>query len=267
MDVGDRHRRLLPLSAIGEQSCAALTGTVMVVGVKLDLTPMASDLHRLRIPSDRAHLLNCYLHLGETITLIDTGWPDSAPLITAAVTELGRHPAEIERIVLTHFHEDHAGSAAHFAQLSGAHVIAGRADADFVRGTRPGPPPVLTATEREIHTPSESVSPPPCQVDTEVGDGDLLDFAGGATVLAVPGHTPGSIAVHIPELSVVLTGDVAAEFHGEVITGAFHMDREQVHVAVQRLAATGATVAAFGHGEAVLSGAADRLARATDPLG
>lgn len=82
-------------------------------------------------------------------------------------------------------------------------------------------------------------------MDTEVGDGDVLEFAGGATVLAVPGHTPSSIAVYIPKLSAVLTGDVAAEFHGEVMAGAFHFDREQVHVAVQRLAATGASVAGF----------------------
>lgn len=73
----------------------------------IDIQTIAPDLFRLRIPSGKAHLLNCYLHLGETVTLIDTGWPDSAPLIVSALKKLGGSTDEIERIVLTHFHEDH----------------------------------------------------------------------------------------------------------------------------------------------------------------
>lgn len=76
-------------------------------------------------------------------------------------------------------------------------------------------------------------------------DGDVLDFAGGARVIAAPGHTPGS----------------------DVILGAFNVDREQARDSLRRIAATGAQVAGFGHGEAVLSDAHVRIRTATDPLG
>lgn len=60
---------------------------------------------------------------------------------------------------------------------------------------------------------------PPVRVDREVRDGDVLDFAGGAHVISTPGHTDGSIALHLPEHGVLLTGDIAAEYEGEVILG------------------------------------------------
>jgi glyoxylase-like metal-dependent hydrolase (beta-lactamase superfamily II) len=44
--------------------------------------------------------------------------------------------------VLTHFHADHAGSAAEIREWSDA-VIAHRDDAPIIRGKAPPPPPVL----------------------------------------------------------------------------------------------------------------------------
>ncbi|EPJ35585.1 hypothetical protein STAFG_7340 [Streptomyces afghaniensis 772] len=67
------------------------------------------------------------------------------------MTALGRHPRDVRRIVLTHFHEDHAGGAAEFAALSGAEVLAHRLDAPAVRGEIPGPEPVFEDWERPLH--------------------------------------------------------------------------------------------------------------------
>ena len=43
---------------------------------------------------------------------IDTSVPGSASLIAEAVDELGYRRSDLRRILLTHFHEDHVGSAA-----------------------------------------------------------------------------------------------------------------------------------------------------------
>jgi glyoxylase-like metal-dependent hydrolase (beta-lactamase superfamily II) len=231
-----------------------------------DLLKLAPSLYRLRIPGGQAHLLNSYLWVGDDgVTLVDSGWPDSAGLIAEALAVLGRRRLHVNRLVLTHFHEDHCGSAAEIADWSDVEVIAGADDASYVRGVEPGPLPVLTDLERELHPdfdePSHGAA---CRVDRVVRDGDVLDFAGGARVLSVPGHTPGSIALYLPAADAVLTGDAIAEFNGQVILGVFNTDRAAATRAVAKLAATGARVAGFGHGEAIHAGAAERIAAATD---
>lgn len=239
---------------------------VTSVGAMPDLLQMAESLYRLRIPGGQAHLLNSYLWTEpDGVTLIDTGWSDSAELIADALAELGRRRIHVKRIVLTHFHEDHCGAAAEIAGWSDVEVIAGKGDADFVRGDEPGPLPVLTDSERTLRGDfDEAPHGPACRVDRVVGDGDGLDFAGGARVIAVPGHTPGSIALYLPDADTVLTGDTVAEFNGQVILGVFNTDRAAVTDSVARIAATGAQRAGFGHGEPILTDAAARIGAAVD---
>jgi glyoxylase-like metal-dependent hydrolase (beta-lactamase superfamily II) len=55
------------------------------------------------------------------------------------------------------------------------------------------------------------VPAPPCPVDREVRDGEVLAFGGGAHVVHTPGHTDGSIALHLPGPRVLFTGDTVAE--------------------------------------------------------
>jgi glyoxylase-like metal-dependent hydrolase (beta-lactamase superfamily II) len=231
-----------------------------------DLQQLAPSLYRLRIPGGQAHLLNCYLWLGpDGVTLVDTGWPDSAALIEQALHHLGKDRADLARIVLTHFHEDHVGAAAEITAWSQAEVIAGEDDSPFVTGEGRGPLPVLTDGERALHPGfEEPPHGPACRVDHAVRDGDVLDFAGGTRVIVVPGHTPGSIALYLPAADAVLTGDAVAEFNGQVILGVFNTDREAAVNSLARLAATGANIAGFGHGEAVLQNAAAQIAAAVD---
>lgn len=79
-------------------------------------------------------------------------------------------------------------------------------------------------------------------MDREVEDGDTLDFGGGAMVGAVPGHTDGSIAVHLPGPGLLFTGGAVAKV-GRTLE---------------------ADTAVFGHGDPVVHGAAAAL-RAAPP--
>lgn len=87
-------------------------------------------------------------------TLVDTGPPGSGPAVAAALRSLGLPREDVGRVVLPHFHDDHAGSAAEIASWAGAEVVVGRADAPFVRGDVSGPPPSLTAAEQALHASS-----------------------------------------------------------------------------------------------------------------
>ena len=95
-------------------------------------------------------------------------------------------------------------------------------------------------------------------VDRELVDGDMLDFGGGAEILAIPGHTEGSIAIHLPSHGVLFTGDTIANV-GSVMLGTFNQDRAQTVASFRRLATLDVETACFGHGEPIASGAGTKL--------
>ena len=108
---------------------------------------------------------------------------------------------------------------------------------------------------------------PPARVDHEREDGDVLAFGGDAHVLAVPGHTDGSIALYLPHSGVLFTGDtIAAGKNGQVILGPFNLNRYEAARSFRRLAALDSTSAMFGHGAPILTNAATVLREATRRL-
>ena len=230
----------------------------------MDVVEVVPGLHLLRLG-----IANAYLwHDADGATLVDTGPPGSGAAVSAALQSLVMRRQDLRRIVLTHFHDDHAGSAAELASWAGAQVIVGRADAPFVRGDVPGPPPSFTPAEQALHAvvAADLEPAPACRVDREIDDGDLLDLAGGAVVLGAPGHTPGSIALHLREHGVLLTGDTVAEHQGQVVLGPFNTDRAGAWASLRRLASLDVEVACFGHGQPVPTDAGAALRRATDPF-
>ena len=51
----------------------------------------------------------------------------------------------------------------------------------------------------------------------EVADGDVLPLPGAPVIIGMPGHSPGSIAVHVPFVDAVFVGDALTTRH--VLTG------------------------------------------------
>ncbi|MFI6033392.1 MBL fold metallo-hydrolase [Streptomyces sp. NPDC051315] len=232
----------------------------------MDVVELLPRLHLLRFPVGQAYLWRD----GGALTLVDAGPPGSGKAIAGAVTALGHTPRAVRRVVLTHFHEDHAGGAAEFAALSGARVLAHMADVDVLRRRVPAPPPVLEDWERPLHAAALSRLPSgdfarPAEI-TEVADGDVLGFGDGARVVHVPGHTHGSIALHLPRHRVLFTGDTiaASPVDGAVMPGVFNLDRTLVLAALRRLAGLEADVACFGHGDPVTERASAVLREAAD---
>ena len=125
---------------------------------------------------------------------------------------------------------------------------------------------MLPAEEQLFAQVGGGASAPPCTVDRELADGDELPVGGGAMVVHGPGHTPGSVGVHLPAARVLFTGDTVAEHGGAIILGPFNLDRARAAESFRQLAALDAEVACFGHGEPITSGAGERL-RATTDLG
>ncbi|RXS87567.1 MBL fold metallo-hydrolase [Streptomyces sp. TM32] len=218
----------------------------------MDVIEVLPKLRMLRFPVGSAYLWRD----GDELTLIDTGTAECAAEIEGALDD------ELRRIVLTHWHEDHTGSAAELAARHGAEVLAHRLEAPVIQGEVAGTPPVLEEFEVPIWAtlPRLPVAPP-CLVDREVEDGDVLEFGGGAVVVAVPGHTDGSIALHLPGPSVLFTGDAVANV-GQTMLGVFNTDRPRAIESLHRMAKLEADTAVFGHGDPLVHGAAAALQEA-----
>ncbi|MFE7743895.1 MBL fold metallo-hydrolase [Nocardia sp. NPDC057455] len=214
----------------------------------MEIVPVSPRLAALRFAE--VNDLNVYVwNDGAEVTLIDSGLPGAAGEIERGLGVLGFSVDRVRRVILTHAHDDHIGSAADIAEW-GAEIWVHQADADIVRGERPQPAPVLRDWERPIADALElGPSPRPAPVHRELRGGEVLDFGGGAEVLAVPGHTEGSLALYLPCHRVLFTGDTLANVGGVTMPGVFNLDSTAVEAAAHRLTDSDADVVCVGHGE------------------
>ena len=112
---------------------------------------------------------------------------------------------DVQRLVLTHAHLDHAGSAAKVVEQSQARGVTVHVDdAQYVRR---GSPPATGSRMMTVLNRLPGTGWTPCPVAATVQDGDVLDVAGGMSVHHTPGHTPGHISLIHQESGVLITGD------------------------------------------------------------
>ena len=146
-------------------------------------------------------LVNVYiLQTDDGLVILDTGFPGRAQKILNAVSSLGKSPSDVRHMVLTHCHPDHIGSAATLQRATGATVWAHPLDAPMMEaGT----------TMREPMCPSPGLRNQilarllagrvarvePVKVDRYLEEGQSPAFAPDMTVIHLPGHCQGQIAL------------------------------------------------------------------------
>ena len=181
----------------------------------------------------------------EYVTVVDTGLPDAADSIFAAIESLGRTRDELRNVLITHADPDHVGSLPAIVAATGAAVWAGEREGDVVEGARPSRSGQLF---------------PAVPVDRRLADGDTVPLHGGIRVVATFGHTLGHVSYLLPADGVLLTGDCLNNVEG--LAGSmpqYTADPEQAREAVRIVAALRPRTVCFGHGPSIVGDAAGRL--------
>jgi glyoxylase-like metal-dependent hydrolase (beta-lactamase superfamily II) len=213
-----------------------------------------------RIGSDT---VNSYLVVdGGGVTIIDAGLPRYWKLLNSELARLGLALGDVRALILTHGDTDHIGFAARLYREKGIPAYLFPADDDRarlkVKKPNSGWGPVkagplvgflwYSALQGGLRIPPV---------------GELLPVEDGL-VLDVPGHTPGSVAVHVPTVDALFIGDTMTTRN--VLTGAtgpkpapFTLEPAQALASLDRVSEVDATWVLPGHGPAWDGGVAEAV--------
>jgi glyoxylase-like metal-dependent hydrolase (beta-lactamase superfamily II) len=213
-----------------------------------------------RIPTAPFDLINSFLLADDdgSLTLVDAGLKRADRKVLAALAELGRAPQDVQRIVLTHAHNDHAGGLAAVQQKTGARVHAHDRDAVYLQT---GKPPQLDTSRLagKVMTRFRG-SFGKVEVGGTFQDGELLPIGGGLRIVHTPGHSPGHVSLLHEPTRVLITGDAIFNVRGlRYSPKTFCTDIRLSRETADRLADLEYDVAAFTHGAHVSSGARESV--------
>ena len=123
------------------------------------------------------------------LILVDGGLPQSAALIDTNIRTLGFEPLDINAILVSHAHFDHAGGVAALQRLTRANVYSSEAGKATLTTGR------LDDDDPQYVADSDQGSFPAIQNVTAIGDGEFVSV-GSVNVQAqyTPGHTTGSVS-------------------------------------------------------------------------
>ena len=230
----------------------------------LQLTEVAPSVYRLASRYENWYLLE----QGGRLTVLDAGLPAQwAPFLTA-LEGLDYKPDDVDAVLITHHHPDHAGNAERLRQ-EGAEVWAHPADRPYLRGDeRQGHGRIVRYLWHPwfarylAYLVTNGVTRTPAIAElNELDDGEIVDVPGAPRVVHAPGHTAGSCALWLEDHSLLFSGDALVTLDmtrgrtgPQVIRGPFTEDAALALESLDILAATNAETVFPGHGEPWLDG-------------
>jgi glyoxylase-like metal-dependent hydrolase (beta-lactamase superfamily II) len=198
------------------------------------------------------------------LTLVDGGLPGYRDQLEGTLRHLGRTPADVRALLLTHGHIDHIGLSRPLAD-AGVTVHLHPADRGLAAAPRTNRTdgsllPYLRwpATWAFLaHCVAQgAVKPPPMPESEPLRDGEVAAVPGRPTVTHAPGHTDGSVVLEFREHGVVFVGDLLCtvspatgrEARPQLQTRGSNRDSRQALASLDRLRGIDARLVLPGHG-------------------
>ena len=201
---------------------------------------------------------NVYLIVAEEdLTLIDAAFSFTAKKIVGYIQSIGKDPANLKRILITHTDFDHVSGVKALKKLTGAKVHASQAAAEAMaegissRTINLGKlfTPVVAFLEKIFHLPKT-------RVDEILSPGQVLPILGGLDVIDTSGHTPCHLSFFAKEAEILFAGDSLHARTGNIQYNLYESitwDREKAIAATSLQAELKPKIVCAGHG-AVISG-------------
>lgn len=227
----------------------------------MQITQVADGIHFVE-----GHAVNwTLLTEGDSVTLIDAGYPGDHDDVVASLAALGRSVDDIAAVLVTHAHVDHIGSLPHLLAGRETPVLtspieANHAHRDFLEQATPGQvaarawrPRVLRWSLHVMKAGgTKDVSVPQA---TGVEPGAALDLPGCPVPIVTPGHTSGHTMFHLPQHGIIISGDALVTGHAissrtgpQLLDPMFHHDLEQNRASLMSVQDLPADTVLPGHG-------------------
>src|SRR5215469_242492 len=182
---------------------------------------ISKGLYRVGSP-----IVNSYLIVGQDgVTVIDAGLPGYWTLLLAELAAIGKSLGDVRALILTHGDTDHIGFAARLHRQAGVAAFIHGADVGraqlTVRKPNSGWGPVKIGPLAGFLWYSArrgGLRPRPATGLQAIADGEVLDVPGSPRIIHTPGHTPGSVSVHVAAVDALFAGDEMTTRN--VLTGA-----------------------------------------------
>lgn len=154
-----------------------------------------------------------YVVKGEKIFLVDSGTSQTTEKVLKTLEEFKINPKTINTMIITHEHYDHgAGAAVLLKKMPTTMVLASEKTAEILRD-----PSMFEETSKKYYGEAAGlVSPyPPVKNVEVIEEGDSIDLGGEITleVVALPGHTPGSIGLFESKTKTFFAGDAVCNYN------------------------------------------------------
>jgi glyoxylase-like metal-dependent hydrolase (beta-lactamase superfamily II) len=148
----------------------------------IELGEIKKELKGLTVIAGEGLCSNVYVIGRNEATLIDTGIGNSANPLLPQLEKIGVHPENVKKIVLTHFHHDHAMGTYIIQTSTDPKIFIHKLDAKYVSNLGPNL--------------------------KEVEEGEIIETERWPLeVVSSPGHSPGSICLYSNEMRILFSGD------------------------------------------------------------
>lgn len=204
-----------------------------------------NNIHRIKCGNG-----NCYIiENGSNGILVDTGKREFVNQVIEACKSYN-----VKLIVLTHAHFDHAENAAQISNTLGIPIGMNERDYDLIKSNSNQ----LLSAETFLGKIILSVSLRDFSVrtmqefkpDVLLNDGDsLANYGINASIIALPGHTNGSIGIDVDN-KYLIVGDALMNMFFPTVSMLFHSKDDMLDSA-RKISKLGNRTIYFGHGKPV----------------